>query len=176
MPRVIDLSLPLYTGMPVYPGDPETLIEPVLTLDRDGWEMRRLQINAHDATHVNTQSHGHAGGKALDDYPLERFFGPACLYRDGMTMAPGTGVVFHVRDIDPVIAQRIVERRPHFVGLSCAWEIDEAILKDLLAADVVVFERLANTDQLPETFTFHGLPLNIRGGDGSPVRAFAIVD
>ena len=59
MPRVIDLSLPLYTGMPVYPGDPETLIEPVLTLDRDGWEMRRLQINAHDATHVNTQSRIH---------------------------------------------------------------------------------------------------------------------
>jgi kynurenine formamidase len=46
----------------------------------------------------------------------------------------------------------------------------------LLAKDVeiVVVEGLANLDSLPEDFTFAGFPLNVKGRDGSPIRAVAI--
>jgi arylformamidase len=42
--------------------------------------------------------------------------------------------------------------------------------------EIVLVECLARLHLLPPTFTFIGFPLNIRGGDGSPIRAVAIVD
>jgi len=46
----------------------------------------------------------------------------------------------------------------------------------LLGAGIVIVESLANLDKLPERFTFVGLPLKLKGRDGSPIRAAAVVD
>jgi len=48
----------------------------------------------------------------------------------------------------------------------------------LLAKDVemVIVEGLRNLASLPEKFTFIGFPLNIKGRDGSPIRAVALTD
>jgi len=40
--------------------------------------------------------------------------------------------------------------------------------------EIVVVEGLANLDALPSEFTFVGFPLNIKGRDGSPIRAVAV--
>ncbi|HEX3987934.1 MAG TPA: cyclase family protein [Verrucomicrobiae bacterium] len=40
--------------------------------------------------------------------------------------------------------------------------------------EIVVVEALANLDALPDEFIFAGFPLNIKGRDGSPIRAVAI--
>ena len=48
-------------------------------------------------------------------------------------------------------------------------------LELLLEKGIISFENLANTDKLPEAFTFYGVPLNIKEADGSPVRAFAVI-
>ena len=53
---IIDLSQEIYDGMPVYPGDPEIKITLAATFDDGGWNMRRLEMNSHDGTHVNVQS------------------------------------------------------------------------------------------------------------------------
>ena len=47
----------------------------------------------------------------------------------------------------------------------------------LLARQILTYTDLVNLNQLPEgaEFTFYGLPLSIAGGDGSPVRAVAII-
>ena len=47
----------------------------------------------------------------------------------------------------------------------------------LLGHGVVTYTGLMNLDQIPRglEFTFFGLPLKIRGGDGSPVRAIALL-
>ena len=42
--------------------------------------------------------------------------------------------------------------------------------------EIVIVEGLTNLEQLPERFTFAAFPLNIKGRDGSPIRAVAIVD
>jgi len=172
---IVDLTLPLYSGMPVYPGDPEASIELVHTIAKNGWDMRRLQINAHDGTHVNVPAHMVAGGKSLDDYALSDFCGPARLYSPRLPMSPEEGVLFADRNIDEVLAEEIKRVRPKFIGLACDFEFDVPILRDLLATGIISFERLANLDRLPASFTFYGMPLNIRGGDGSPVRAFAVI-
>jgi kynurenine formamidase len=51
-----------------------------------------------------------------------------------------------------------------------------AVHHALLGAGLVIVENLANLEALPGTpFIFSALPLRIAGGDGSPVRAVAIL-
>lgn len=46
----------------------------------------------------------------------------------------------------------------------------------LLGEEIVVVETLNNLDALPDSFVFMGFPLNIKGRDGSPIRAVAMVN
>jgi arylformamidase len=43
-------------------------------------------------------------------------------------------------------------------------------------AEIVIVESLANLDALPDEFVFIGFPLPFAGGDGSPIRAVALVE
>ena len=45
----------------------------------------------------------------------------------------------------------------------------------LLGEEIVIVESLTGLDQLPDEFVFMGFPLNIKGRDGSPIRAVAMV-
>jgi kynurenine formamidase len=42
-------------------------------------------------------------------------------------------------------------------------------------AEIVLVESLDNLDALPEDFLFIGFPLRLQGGDGSPIRAVAVI-
>ncbi len=174
--RIIDLSLPIYSGMPVYPGDPEVAIDLVQSVEADGWELRQISFSSHIGTHVNVPAHCVKGGQTLDDYALGSFMGPAQLYREGMVVQAGAGIIFHAQNIDQEIAAWIIEQELPFVGLSAEFEIDEEIEKQILAAGVILYENLANTDQLPDLFSFYGVPLKIAAGDGCSVRAFAAIE
>lgn len=112
----------------------------------------------------------------MDDYPLESFFGPAEIYTPGISIDSDTGVIFRDQNIDRDLTDWIIDNQPHFIGLSDAYEIDTDIEKELLKEGTVLFERLANTDRLPDKFMFYGVPLKIKEGDGSPVRAFAVAE
>ncbi len=173
--KIIDLTLPIYTGMPVYPGDPESSIELIQTIKDNGWNMRRIQMNTHDGTHVNAPIHGVSSGKNLDDYKLSDFCGEASIYNPAQQINPKQGIIFRNQNIDKQIAEQIKKVKPRFVGLSSYFEFDVDIEKDLLKQGIILFERLANLKSLPQTFEFFGMPLKIKEGDGSPVRAFAII-
>ena len=69
--RIIDLSHPLRTGMPVFPQDPEVVLEPAAALDP--WRVTRLGLGTHSGTHIDAASHYMPQGRTIDDYPLERF-------------------------------------------------------------------------------------------------------
>ena len=101
--KIIDLSLPLHNGMPVFPGDPEVSIKVIQTLQQHGWELRRLQINWHDGTHVNVPAHMVAKGKRLQDYSLDCFCGETVVYHPGLAMPSDKGVVFRDQYIDAAI-------------------------------------------------------------------------
>jgi len=46
----------------------------------------------------------------------------------------------------------------------------------LLPNEIVIVESLTNLHQVPDQFIFMGFPLNIKGRDGSPIRAVALVE
>ena len=174
--KIIDLSGEIYSWMPVFPGDPEVELDQECTIESDEWNMKRIHMNSHDSTHVNVPIHSKIWGKNLDDYTLTDFIGPARLYESDEDILSDEWLVFHESDITWDIAKKIIEIRPPFIALPSKFEFDVDIEKFLLEHDIISFERLENTEKLPKTFFFHGAPLRLRAGDGSPVRAYAIID
>ncbi len=75
------------------------------------------------------------------------------------------------------LAKIIAKKKPAFAGLSEKFDFDLEAERYLLEQGIISFEKLTNCEQLPrnETFTFYGIPLNIKDADGSPVRAFAVI-
>lgn len=74
---IIDLSVPVTTGMPVYPGDPEVALSPALTVESDGVNVLRVHMSSHSGTHVDAPCHVDRALPDLDALPLDRFLGPA---------------------------------------------------------------------------------------------------
>jgi kynurenine formamidase len=77
-------------------------------------------------------------------------------------------------------ARWIAERRIGLLGMdtmtpSSDWkEVHHILLAKGL--EIVIVEGLKNLEQVPETFLFVGFPLNIKGRDGSPIRAVAVLE
>ncbi|MDA9129055.1 cyclase family protein [Candidatus Gracilibacteria bacterium] len=173
--KIIDLSGEIYSGMPVFPGDPDVQIDQECTIENDEWNMKRIHINSHDSTHVNVPIHSKTGGKALDEYRINDFIGVARMYSSDEDIRSDEGLIFHEIDITWEVAQKIIDVNCPFIGLPSKFEFDIEIEKFLLKHDIISFERLENTHMLPKKFFFHGAPLKIREGDGSPVRAYAVI-
>ncbi|MFI6480203.1 cyclase family protein [Nonomuraea sp. NPDC050663] len=74
---LIDLSVPITSGMPVYPGDPEVLVTPALTVAADGVNVLALHLGSQSGTHVDAPFHIDDSLPDLDELPLSRFMGPA---------------------------------------------------------------------------------------------------
>jgi kynurenine formamidase len=174
--KIIDLTMPIHEGMPVYPGDPDIEIEQIQAERTHGWNMLRICMNTHDGTHVNVPLHAKKGSRSLDDYELSDFCGECLLYENERDIQPEKGIIFSQHDIDMHLAEKIASIGPRFVGLSSDFLIDEKVERYLLNRNIILFENLAGTKKLPKEFFFHGAPLKIRYGDGSPIRAYAVVD
>lgn len=171
--RVIDLSKPLYSGMDVYPGDPTVQIKVKHQHENEGWELRDIQMGSHTGTHVDAFSHMHPQKASLDKIPLDRFFGDAQVVQKSDKW-PSTIGLFFTEAIGLEVLERLLEVKPNFVG----GDINEELERALLKAEIVTYTNLVNLEEIPlrTTFTFVGLPLKIQEGDGSPVRAIAILN
>ena len=177
--KIIDLSQSLFNGMPVYPGDPEVTIKQVLTLTKDGWNMNVISLPSHVATHVNVPIHAVKTGKTLDDYRIDRFCGKAVVYLSENNIKRDVGLLFEDASIRKNTVHAILKIRPKFIAVQGYFESENEleVEKLLLNEGIISFEGLIHVNRLPKNkdFMFYGVPLKIKRGDGSPVRAFAVV-
>ena len=74
---IIDLSHPLRTGMPVYPGDPEVVVTPAATVADDGYNVLHVTMGSQSGTHVDAPFHFLDDGARLDAMDLTMFVGSA---------------------------------------------------------------------------------------------------
>jgi len=73
----IDISMPLFPGMPSFPGDPPLAVERLRTLERgDPYNISRLSLGSHAGTHVDPPVHFVPGGRAVDRVDLGSLNGP----------------------------------------------------------------------------------------------------
>ncbi|MFC6886452.1 cyclase family protein [Actinomadura yumaensis] len=210
--RIVDLSVPIASGMPVYPGDPEVSACPALTVAADGVNVARLSLGSHTGTHVDAPFHVDDSLPALEDLPLERFVGRAVVV-DARGLPPraplrpslfegrarpgaivlvatgwsghwGTGRYAAHPHLTAEAAAFLVEAGVRTVGID-ALSVDPTPADDFPAhrilchAHAVIAENLtglgtlldAQEDGSPIEVSL--LPLRLRSGDGSPVRAVA---
>ncbi|MFH0995376.1 MAG: cyclase family protein [Pseudomonadota bacterium] len=75
--KLIDLSHPLFDGMPVYPGSESPLFETVAAVCHEGYAEKRMTLFSHTGTHLDAPSHILSRGLSLDRLPVDHFAGPA---------------------------------------------------------------------------------------------------
>ncbi len=75
---IIDISLPLEEGVPVWPGSTGINLSWTLRLERGALSnLTRLDMDIHIGTHVEGPLHSFPGAASVDEIPLEIFMGRA---------------------------------------------------------------------------------------------------
>lgn len=226
---LVDLSQPIYEGMPVYPGHLATAIWTHTTHEETaerfvgGFSFQSMGVTLcdHGPTHVDALSHLDPDPRAasIDQMGLDLFWGPGtCL--DVSEVAASRDVT--ANDLQRAADEISVDVRPGDVLLLCTgtharhgdtsrytaaytgfdttaaeWlrssgikifgvdspspdspsSPDYPVHMMCRASGITHYENLAGLERvIGRRFQFFGLPLYIRGGTGSPVRAVAILD
>jgi arylformamidase len=193
-----DVSVPLRTGMVVYPGDPEFSIERVMSLAAgDVANVSRIDLGVHTGTHVDAPLHFVDGASSVEALDLDVLVGPAVVVE-----VPGTGdigadavvdgaerILFKTRNsaawaddgfyedyasISPEAATRLVEVGARLVGVDYLSVGGVETHRTLLRAGVIAVEGLDLRGIEPGTYSLVCLPLKLDGSDGAPARAILI--
>lgn len=86
--RVIDITVAIRQGMPVYPGDPEPVIEQICSIGKEGFALSTIFMGSHTGTHVDAPSHVLEGGTSVDMLFPESLVGRAILLDMRYTGSP----------------------------------------------------------------------------------------
>ncbi|OHD70623.1 MAG: hypothetical protein A2W19_03495 [Spirochaetes bacterium RBG_16_49_21] len=77
--KIYDISLPISTSLPVWPGDPRVELERTSSIASGAdTNMTRIMMGAHTGTHIDAPYHFLENGKTVDAVSLEACIGP-CL-------------------------------------------------------------------------------------------------
>lgn len=189
----IDISLPIGPEMPVWPGDPRVVVEPISRVeDGDVAAVSRLALGTHTGTHVDPPAHFVPGGLTVDGLPLELLVGPAVVIDaaggapidarllEALGVPPGTArLLLRTQAATGLVtldgAEWLVDRGVRLVGvdtLSIEPETDDyPVHRVLLGGGVIIVEGLDLTAAPPGPYELLCLPLRVAGGDGAPARA-----
>jgi arylformamidase len=80
--KVYDISLPLYPGIPVWPGDPPVSVDSIKSIaGGDSSNVSLLHIGSHSATHVDAPRHFIDKAPGIDGINPETLMGPARVFQ-----------------------------------------------------------------------------------------------
>jgi len=76
--KLIDISRPLRTGMPVWPGDTPAEFKLVASIpEGSACNIGRLRVSVHTGTHADAPFHYNQSGARMHELPADLFVGPA---------------------------------------------------------------------------------------------------
>jgi len=224
--EVVDLTREIYQGMPIWHAHQRPFIfenhkreDCPRLFGVAPFLARNLLISEHTGTHADAILEYDPDGAALDEIPLEYYYGDACCldvshvrYPDFLTpevLAEAdakAGGLIREGDICLLYTGHGERTYPsdeylrNYTGLGregAEWLADKGVVNigiDQVSIDhaddveiiahvvcrerqIVNTESLCNLDRLAgKRFTYFGLPLNIDGGTGSPIRAIAVLN
>jgi len=199
---LIDISRPIFTAMPVWPGDSPVEFGLVHAIPGGAAaNVGKLTTGVHAGTHADAPYHYNNAGPRMDEVPLDLYVGPARVIdvRGHATLTPELFAGF-----DWPATPRLLVRSdawkdpgafpqtwPLFAPETPAWlaaagvklvgldapSVDALTTTDMRIhhlfdrADLLIIENLDLSRVEPGVYEFIGLPLRLRGADGSPVRA-----
>lgn len=94
---LIDLTHPISQDMPVYPGTEPPVIVTGCTVAEDGFLERKITLFSHTGTHIDAPAHLIEGGRSLDAFPVDHYYGRAVVVE---TTGEGNGII-GMRDLQP---------------------------------------------------------------------------
>jgi arylformamidase len=104
--KLHDITVAISPALPVYPGDPAVEIEKLSCLARgDVCAVSRVSFGTHTGTHLDPPSHFVAGGRALDELPLDVLIGRSRVVEVGDARAIDVGVLekFDLNGVERVL-------------------------------------------------------------------------
>lgn len=202
--KIYDLSPEISESMAVYKNklEKKPKIIPTRTL-KEGANESRLNIESHTGSHVDAPFHFIEKGKTIEKINLDKFMGK-CIVLDLTKIENSIKSIhlkkFKIQKDDIVLLKTKNKPdnkfNPNFVylektGAEClaskkikAVGIDSLGIersqpnhethKILLGKGIVIFEGLDLSKAKQGRYYFHGLPLKIKKGDASPVRAVLV--
>lgn len=201
--NIIDISLPIHTGMIVYPGNPPVTIRP----EKGETTFRSLiTFGSHTGTHIDAPRHSFRNGRPIDRIPLETFFGVCRVLdmtheRHAVTIASlkkarvrkGERILFKTRNskrgykrfysdyiyLDGDGAEYLAHIGIKLVGIDHLsikqkGSTDTRPHESLLKKNIPIIEGLNLSRVIAGTYTLAALPLKCAGLDGSPARVVLI--
>ena len=76
--KIIDISVPIKKGMPVWPKSLKPHFKRVLSFaNGDSWTQTEINMDIHTGTHIDSPLHRIKGGASIDKLPLKAMMGPA---------------------------------------------------------------------------------------------------
>ncbi|MQL54444.1 cyclase family protein [Acidianus ambivalens] len=193
---IIDLSVPIENGMPYFPGDPQPKIEKI---EKEDYVIHSLLLSTHTGTHVDVPFHFIRDGKKLDEIDLTRFSGKAyvldaegkdihslelpssvdilLIYTGSSKLWKNGWTMDNYATINEEFAKLIVRKGYKLVGIDSPSIGNSKVHRILLSNEILIVENLSsNLEKIKgKVVDFISLPLPIKGVDGSPIRAIAVV-
>ena len=78
MAKIIDISVPLQSDMPIWPGSQDLCLKSLMSIENgDQTNVSRLDLDVHAGTHVDAPLHYIMGGASVEQMSLDILLGPA---------------------------------------------------------------------------------------------------
>ena len=194
--KIIDISQELL-GASVYEGDPAPRLEGLVSMDEGGiYNLSAISLCLHNGTHIDAPKHFIKDGKAIEEIPLSTLVG-RCYVADHKgnvsaadaeeimkkAMANDAGARILLRGDLTVTeeAARVFAREKilllgnegQTVGPKDA---PMAVHLILLGCGTVLLEGIVLDEADEGVYLLNAAPINIKGAEGSPCRAWLIKD
>ena len=202
--KIIDLSPEISQEMAVYKNKPEKTPKITITRTlKEGANESRLDIDTHTGSHVDAPYHSIESGFTIEKISLDKFMGKAIVLdftkvKDAITekhlknkkIQKDEIVLLKTKNkpensfnpeftyLEKSGAKYLVSKKVKAVGIDSLGiernQPNKDTHKILAKKDIQIFEGLDLSKAKQGRYFFHGLPLKIRKGDGSPVRAVLV--
>ncbi len=192
--KIIDISQELLSAK-VYEGDPTPKVEELCSM-RGGnqYNLSALSMCLHNGTHVDAPKHFIKDGSAIDEMPLDAFVG-RCYVADHQGDVTAEDAVKIIEKAKANSATERILLRGDLTVTESAAEVfaregvkllgnegqtvgpkdaPMAVHLILLSAGVALLEGIVLTKAQEGAYFFSAAPLNIKGAEGSPCRAFLV--
>ncbi len=198
---IIDISMPLDENTPEWPGDTPFSYRLSVTQEQSGSvNIGELKTSTHIGTHIDAPFHYNNSGTKTDELPLDVYLTTAQVMDvtgldtvgvgDLTALEAGVGAVllktasWQDRNafpekwplFDPEIAEWLQSNNIRLLGVDVP-SVDPETSKELPMHHAMnryqrfILEGIVLDDVVPGVYQLAALPLKIRGGEGSPVRA-----
>ncbi len=165
---IYDVSLGLYPGMPVYPGDPE--FERVPQQSGDAY-ISRLALGTHTGTHIDAPAHYFSGAAGIDSIPLTSLISQVEVSRYPSFTGLVPAVFFkNSEPFSDELVTLLLQRGIKTVGCDRDSVGSSAIHRRLLEKNIVIVECLSLSSVPAGIYSMAALPLKIMDADAAPAR------